>query len=120
MPCICSYLKSVLRYKVLVLYTYHQDTTYLSKDVRIRGHLSKPKGVCEQNRLGNNTLENMEAKLHAFVNRYWREGSRDSSVARLTSSIPSNGNASIVPQSVELALGSTQTPIGTECYFLGV
>jgi hypothetical protein len=44
------YLKSVLRCKYLILNTCHPDThyTYVSKDVRILGYFSKPKGVREQ------------------------------------------------------------------------
>lgn len=47
--CICSYLKSVLGYKFLIFDTYHLDTIYMSKVVRICGHISKPEGFCEQN-----------------------------------------------------------------------
>jgi hypothetical protein len=31
---------------------------YVSKDMRIRGYFSKPKGVCEHKNLGKATLEN--------------------------------------------------------------
>jgi len=55
LECIRSYLKSVLRYKYLILDTYHQDILYIyvSKDVRIRGYFSKAKKVCEKKSLGN-------------------------------------------------------------------
>ena len=47
--CVRSYLISVVRYKFLILDTYHPHTIfYLSKDVRIRGYFSKPKGIGEQ------------------------------------------------------------------------
>jgi hypothetical protein len=46
--CIRSYLKSVLRYKFLILDTYHPDTLYLGKDMSIHGYLSKSKGVRDQ------------------------------------------------------------------------
>jgi hypothetical protein len=37
--CICSYLKSVLRYKFLTLDVYHPDTLHLRQhDVRVRGY----------------------------------------------------------------------------------
>ena len=35
---IYSYLKSLLKDKLLILDTYHSDTIYVSKDVRIRGY----------------------------------------------------------------------------------
>jgi hypothetical protein len=44
-----NYLKSVLRYKLLMLGTYHPDTLYL--DVRIRGYFSKQKEVREQKKV---------------------------------------------------------------------
>jgi hypothetical protein len=49
-----QYLKSVLRYNFLILDTYHPDAIYL----REQGcdYFSKPKGIREQNRLGNNGL----------------------------------------------------------------
>lgn len=41
-------LKSVLRYKLLVVDAYHADTLYLpSNDGEIRDNYSKPKGVRE-------------------------------------------------------------------------
>jgi hypothetical protein len=43
-----SHLKPVLRYKFVILDTYHPDTMYVSNVVRIRGHISKPDGVHEQ------------------------------------------------------------------------
>jgi hypothetical protein len=44
--CIRSYLKSVLRHTFLILDTYIRKLNiYVSKDVRIRGYFSKPKGV---------------------------------------------------------------------------
>lgn len=50
----CSYQKSVLRCKLLILDTYHPDILYLHEQgVRIHGCFSKPKGVCEQKHLGN-------------------------------------------------------------------
>jgi hypothetical protein len=57
--CIRSYLKSLLRYKFLILDTYHQELyIYVSKDVRIRGYFSKPKGISEQKSLGNADINN--------------------------------------------------------------
>jgi len=51
--CIHSYLKSVLRYKFLVLDAYHPDTVYLlSKVVRVHGIL-KLKRASKQKNLGN-------------------------------------------------------------------
>jgi hypothetical protein len=41
-----SYLKTVLRYKFLILDSYHRDTLYMSTNARIRGYLSKPKKGC--------------------------------------------------------------------------
>jgi len=52
LTCIFSYLKSVLGYKFLILGTYHLDTIYMSKVVRICGHISKPEGFCEQKMWG--------------------------------------------------------------------
>jgi hypothetical protein len=46
------YLKSVLRYKFLILDTY-LDTIYVGMNVRILGYYSEPKEICEQKRLGN-------------------------------------------------------------------
>jgi hypothetical protein len=55
--CICSYLKSVLRYKFLILDTYRPDTCiYVSKDVRILCYFSRPKRVRQQESLGNAAL----------------------------------------------------------------
>ena len=48
----CCYLKSVLRYELLILGTYHPAAyIYVSKDVRIRGCFLKPNRVREQKRL---------------------------------------------------------------------
>jgi len=57
--CICCYLQSVLRYKFLILDTYHLDILYcyLRKDVRIHGYFWTPKGVREQKRLGNAVID---------------------------------------------------------------
>jgi len=61
---ICSYLKSVLRYKFFILGTYRLDTVYyMSKNVRNHGYFSKPDGVCKQNSLGNNALEHTAAVI---------------------------------------------------------
>jgi hypothetical protein len=61
---ICGYLKSVPRYKFLILDTYHLDTIYyMSKNVRNHGYFSKPEGVCKQNSLGNNALEHPAAVI---------------------------------------------------------
>jgi hypothetical protein len=50
----CSYLKSFLKCKFLILGTYHPDILYLHEQgVRIRGYFSKLKGVCGQKHLGN-------------------------------------------------------------------
>jgi len=47
--CIRSYLKSVMRYKFLILDTCHQHTLHLrDKDVRFRDYVSKPKWVREK------------------------------------------------------------------------
>jgi hypothetical protein len=54
--CICSYLKSILRYKLLILHTSHPDTLHLCEDVRIRRCFSKPKGIREHNGLGNTAV----------------------------------------------------------------
>ena len=55
--CIRSCLKSVLRYKFISLVPIIR-TRYIdvSKDVRIRGYFSKPKGVREKKSLENNAL----------------------------------------------------------------
>jgi len=56
---VCSYLQSVLRYKFLILDTYHPNTLYcyLRKDVRIHGYFWTPKGVRVQKRLGNAVID---------------------------------------------------------------
>jgi hypothetical protein len=54
-----SHLRSFLRYKFLILGTYHPDYIYVSKNVRIRCYLSEPKGVHDQNNLGNTDLRNL-------------------------------------------------------------
>jgi hypothetical protein len=51
-----DYLKSVLRYEVLILDTYHQDGIHTSKDVRIRSYFSRTEGVYKQKSLGNTDL----------------------------------------------------------------
>jgi hypothetical protein len=52
--CICSYLKSILRYKYLVLDTIIRTFfVYVSKDVRIHGYFSESKRAREQKRLIN-------------------------------------------------------------------
>jgi hypothetical protein len=56
---ICIYLKSLLRYKILILDACHPDTylrIYVSKELRISGYCSKPKEVREQNSSGNTLL----------------------------------------------------------------
>jgi hypothetical protein len=59
-----SYLKSVLRYKFLILDTFHLDTIYyMSKDVRNHGYFSKPEGVCEQKSFEYNVLEDPAAVI---------------------------------------------------------
>jgi hypothetical protein len=51
--CISIYLNSVLRYRVLIFDTYRPVLyIYVSKDVRIRGYFSKPKGILEKKNLG--------------------------------------------------------------------
>jgi hypothetical protein len=56
--CIRSYLKSVLRYKFLILDTYHPDTLYLREQgCEDSGYFSKPKGVRAQKSLGDTGLE---------------------------------------------------------------
>ena len=52
-------LKSFLTYKYLTLNSYHLDTIYLNKDVRIRGYFWNPKGVREQKSLGNTGLQHL-------------------------------------------------------------
>jgi hypothetical protein len=52
LECISTYLKPVLRYKFVILDTYHPD---VSKAVRIRGYFAKPKGVSKQNSFVNFT-----------------------------------------------------------------
>ena len=42
------YLKSDLRCKFLIFYTYHPNLLYLRKDMRIRVYFSKPKWIREQ------------------------------------------------------------------------
>ena len=55
--CTRSYLKSVLRCKILILDTYHPDTQYLcEKDVRIHGYFMKSEGVLKQKCVGNTAL----------------------------------------------------------------
>jgi hypothetical protein len=54
--CIHSYLKSVLRYKFLILDTSSGHYIYMSKDMRIHGYFSKPKMAREQQCLGNTAL----------------------------------------------------------------
>ena len=49
---ICNYLKSFLRYKLLILDT----CIYINNDVKIRGCFSKPKGVHKQESLGNTSV----------------------------------------------------------------
>jgi hypothetical protein len=57
--CVCSYLKSVLRCKFLILHTSHPDVLYcyLRKDLRISDYFWTPKGVREQKRLGNAVID---------------------------------------------------------------
>jgi hypothetical protein len=55
---IIFYLKSVLRYNFFLFWKpiIQAICIYVSKDVRIRGYFSKPKGVREQQSLGNTVL----------------------------------------------------------------
>jgi hypothetical protein len=54
---ISMYLKSRLRYTFLISDTYHREMyVHMSKDVRIRGYFSKPKGVREEESVGNTAL----------------------------------------------------------------
>jgi len=46
----------ILRYKFLMLCTHRQDSLGLPKGVRIYGLFPKPKGVRQQNNLGNSAL----------------------------------------------------------------
>jgi hypothetical protein len=55
--CIRSYLKSVLKYKFLILDTYYPDTIYMSKDGTIRGYFSKSKKVHEQKSLWSHGVD---------------------------------------------------------------
>jgi hypothetical protein len=48
-----SNLKSVLRYKFLILDTCYPDIIYVSQNVSIPGYIPKSKGVREQQRLEN-------------------------------------------------------------------
>jgi len=57
--CSSTYLKSVLRYKFLILDTCHLDTLFVSKDMRTRDYFSKPKGIHQQKGLGNTALIHM-------------------------------------------------------------
>jgi hypothetical protein len=56
--CIRIFLKSVLRYKYLILDSCHPDTIYVSKDVRIR-YFSKPRRVSKQRSLENTAAEHV-------------------------------------------------------------
>jgi len=48
-----SYIKSVLRYKFLIVDTIHPDTIYDSKNVSVPNYFPKSNGVRKQRRLGN-------------------------------------------------------------------
>jgi hypothetical protein len=62
-----GYLKSVLRYDSLILYACHAGTVhYVSRDVRICGHLLEPQGVGEQNCLGNTALYDVAIIMNWF------------------------------------------------------
>jgi len=65
--CIPTYEKSVLRYKFLILDTYHPDTLYLW-DTRILGYFSNPKGVYEQKSLGNTGLTGFHPSFKTKIN----------------------------------------------------
>jgi len=56
--CIIAYLKSIRIYTFLILRTIDGTLCiYVSKDLRIRGYFSKPKGVRERRSLGNTALQ---------------------------------------------------------------
>jgi hypothetical protein len=55
--CIRIYLKSILRYKFLILNTYHPGTSYLrEQECEDPGSFSEPKGDREQKSLGNTAI----------------------------------------------------------------
>jgi hypothetical protein len=62
--CVSSYLKSVLKYKYLILVTYHRDTIYVSKDGRIHGYCSKPKGIREHKSLENTGIYDCQFRMN--------------------------------------------------------
>jgi len=43
-------------FKAVLSYVIRTHYIYVSKDIRIRGYFSKPKGACEQKRLGSTAL----------------------------------------------------------------
>jgi hypothetical protein len=51
--CIRGDVISVMSFRFLILDTYHLDTLYSVKDVRMRGYFSKPKWAREQNNSGD-------------------------------------------------------------------
>jgi hypothetical protein len=63
--CNRNYLKLVLSYTFLILYTYHPDTCiYVNKDLRIRGYFSKPEGTPRAREFGKNCPELFTGKLN--------------------------------------------------------
>jgi hypothetical protein len=56
--CISIYIKSVLRYKFVTLESRDPKVYgYVSKYAKILAYFSRPKGICEQKRLGNTGLD---------------------------------------------------------------
>jgi len=55
--CIGSYLKSVLRYKFVILCIIRTLCICMSNDVRIRGYLSKPKGGPRGKQFGETVMQ---------------------------------------------------------------
>jgi len=65
--CISIYIKSFLAYTVLILDTYHPDTTYVREQgLRIRGHFSKPKRVREEKTFGQHYTK-LLIKLYIYI-----------------------------------------------------
>jgi len=66
--CICIYLKSLLRYKFLILDIKSSGHyMYVRNDMRIRGYFLKPKGVREQKHLGNTGLRGTFECLYIYI-----------------------------------------------------
>ena len=106
-----SLLKSVLRFKFLILGTYQPDIyIYVGKDVRIRGYFSKSKGIRGQKNfwetlvyvINPRSFDAWPLMYDPWSNLFWEE--------KVTSKVSTNPQEDFIYKSIILTYSVQQSP----------